>query len=226
VIKMRENGFTLIEVLIAMVVGTVIMIAVYGYMTIVQKSAANIDRKVVTQQDTRAVLDLMASEIRMASYDFNHDPMMTTWTNASPLACMQNAPAANRGIKLADARNIAVAMDLDRSRVIGDGTNEYIVYSYDGASTLTRNVSCGGAQAILGGTAPYTNVANVAAGVTMFRYFDATNTELNVPINVPNIRRILITIVADTAENDLSTHKPKRMAYSTSVMVRNHGLSY
>lgn len=66
---MKRNGFTLIEVLIAVVVGLVIMGAVYSAMVIVQRTSANLGRKVVTQQDTRAVLDFMAMEIRMASYN-------------------------------------------------------------------------------------------------------------------------------------------------------------
>jgi hypothetical protein len=123
-------------------------------------------------------------------------------------------------------------MDLDGNGVIGDqatSPNEYIMYSYDGASTLTRNVSCGGNSAILGGTALSSNVRNAAvlpAPISLFRYFDKTNTELTVPVNIPAIRRILITIVADTADKDLNTKMPKRIVYSTSVAVRNHGFTY
>jgi prepilin-type N-terminal cleavage/methylation domain-containing protein len=232
--KMRKNGFTLVEVIIAMTVGALIMVAVYGYMVMSQKNSANMDRRIVTQQDTRTVLDLMASEIRMASYNPVHNT--STWINPSPLACMPSvavAPAAYKGIKIADTNNIAFATDLNASGTIGDAANEYIVYSYDGASTLTRSVNCVGA-AILGGTAPFSNVRNVAANVNLFRYFDAggneiTATVINNPAStvngIPAIRRILITIVTDTTENDLNTKKPKRMVYSTSVIVRNHVLS-
>ena len=107
------------------------------------------------------------------------------------------------------------------------------MYSYDGANTLYRNVSCGSNSAILGGSAPYSNVRNAEAKVNMFRYFDAGNNEITATLSnntstvneIPAIRRILITIVADTADIDLNTKKPKRMVYSTSVMVRNHGLN-
>ena len=232
---MRKNGFTLVEVIVAMAVGAAIMVAVYGFMVLVQKNSANMDRKVVTLQDTRTVLDLMAMEIRMASY--NPTDYNATWSNPSPLACMPTAPTNYRGIKSANANSIAVAMDLDGSGTIGDGTSEYIVYSYDGASTITRSVSgssnCGTADAILGGTALSSNVRNAAAGVNLFRYFDRnnpeneiTNTVINSPASIvngiPAIRRILITIVADTADKDLNKQQYKRVVYSTSVIVRNH----
>ena len=226
-IKMKKNGFTLVETIVAMAVGALIMAAVYGFMTLVQKNSANADRRIVTQQDTRMVLDLMASEIRMASY--SSSDAANVWSNPSPIACITNFDKTTKGIKSATANSIAVAMNLNKSTTIGDVENEYIVYSYDGASTLTRSVNCGTAQAILGGSAPYTNIRNAAVGVPMFRYYDGTNTLIAAPVSTadnPNIRRVLITIVADTAEKDVNTYQYKRMVYSTSVMVRNHGFGY
>jgi prepilin-type N-terminal cleavage/methylation domain-containing protein len=231
--KMRKNGFTMVEVIIAMTVGLIIMVAVYGYMSLVQKNAANTDRKVVTLQDTRTVLDLMAMEIRMASFNPAHN--LSTW-NSIPTTCTSmnsmlgtwTLTTANKGIQVANANTILVAMDLNGDSTIGSAANEYIMYSYDGASTIYRNVSCSGNQAILGGSALGSNVRNTVNGVTtvpLFQYYDGTNTLLTAPVNIPAIRRILITIVADTADIDLNTKKPKRMVYSTSVMVRNHGLN-
>lgn len=226
-LNMKDKGFTLIEVLIAAGVGAVILAAVYGLMTVTQKSSTNLDRRVITQQDTRMVLDLMALEIQMASYN----PRVTsaTWSTFPALACVPAitaSPATNKGIKIATANQLAVAMDLNASAIIGDVANEYIVYTYDGASTLTRNVSCGGAEHILGGNAPFTTVKNAAAGVSLFRYFDKNNNELTSPVaNIANIRSILITIVAWTQDKDVGTQQYKKMVYSTRVIVRNHAFS-
>jgi len=236
--KIRRRGFTLVELLIAMAAGTVIIAAVYSAMNLALRFSANTDRKVISQQDTRAVLDLMAMEIRMASYN----PLNTTntWSNIDPsLTCVPSltaAPITYKGIKSADASSIAVAMDLSGpsnvpSGFIGDANNEYIKYSYDEASTLTRSVSCGTPTAILGGSAPFSNVRNTVNGVTivpLFQYFDKNDALLTVPVSIPDIRRILITIVTDTAANDTTqagTPRPRRMIYSTSVIVRNHALS-
>ena len=230
--KIRRRGFTLVELLIAMAAGTVIIAAVYSAMNLALRFSANTDRKVITQQDTRAVLDLMAMEIRMASYNPTNNIPTNTWGNPSTLVCMPSlalAPITFKGIKSATANSIAVAMDLNGDGVIGPpGTNEYIVYSYDGADTITRSVSCGNNFAILGGTAPFTNVRNAAVlpiPIPLFQYFDRNDQPTAL---IPNIRRIQITIVTDTLANDTTqtgTPRPRRMIYSTSVIVRNHALS-
>jgi prepilin-type N-terminal cleavage/methylation domain-containing protein len=227
---MDKKGFTLVELMVSLAVGMLIMLAVYGAMNMAQRSTTGVTSKVATQQDTRSVLDLMAMEIRMASYNPLNDS--NTWNNTDPsLTCAPNsatAPAAYKGIKSATASSIAVAMDLGASGVIGDANNEYIFYSYDGDSTITRNVSCGGNDVILGGAGSNTNVRNAAAGISLFRYFDSSNTEIpstSLPARIPDIRYINITIVADTEHSDPNTQQPRRMIYSTNIIVRNHVLS-
>jgi hypothetical protein len=42
---------------------------------------------------------------------------------------------------------------------------------------------------------------------------------------IPNIRRIEIVLLVESADVDPSTGQPRRMAYSTSVVPRNHGIS-
>lgn len=229
---MNKKGFTLIEILIAMFVGAVIMAAVYGLMTFAQRTSSSLDRKVITQQDTRAVLDLMAMEIRMASYNPSSSDLQ--WLNIPAcwgIAVPNVPPLFQKGILAANANTLAFAMDLDGDRQFSSN-NEYIRYSYDGATTLTRatasGAACGIPQHILGGNAPFSRVRNAAAiagGIPMFRYFDAAGNELPAPINIPAIRRILITIATETEHLDSNTKQPKRMVYSTNVIVRNHVLS-
>jgi len=233
--KIRRKGFTLVELFIAMAVGIVIIAAVYSAMNLALRFSANTDRKVISQQDTRAVLDLMAMEIRMASYN----PTMSTtiWstipsnaTTCNQMGLVSPVPA-NKGIQIANANTILIAMNLNANNTIGAAgdENEYIVYSYNAnANTITRNVSCGGNQAILGGTAPDSNVRNAAVlptPIPLFQYFDRNDQPTAL---IPNIRRIQITIVTDTAANDTTqsgTPRPRRMIYSTSVIVRNHAIS-
>jgi len=249
--KIRRRGFTLVELLIAMAVGTVIMAAVYSAMNLALRFSANTDRKVITQQDTRAVLDLMAMEIRMASYN---PTMSTIWstipsnaTTCNQMGLVSPVPA-NKGIQIANANTILIAMNLNANNTIGAAgdENEYIEYSYNAnANTITRNVSCGGDAVILGPTVtvppstPTSNVCNgsnlcngiAGAGVSLFRYYDKGDAghpeghELLAPVNIPLIRSIQITIVTDTVANDTTTGKPRRMIYSTSVIVRNHAIS-
>ncbi len=69
----QKNGFTLVELLIAMVVGLTILLAISSMMDIGLKSSSGVGRRVLTQQDARAVLDLMAMEIGMASFNPTYD---------------------------------------------------------------------------------------------------------------------------------------------------------
>ena len=222
--KMNSKGFTLVEIIVALFVGAVIMTAIYGLMTIAQKNSVNLDRKVVTQQDTRAVLDLMATEIRMASYN----PMYSsdTWSTIPTCSAMglSSPTTSYKGIQVATANQIVIAMDLNGNGSIGNVTNdnEYVMYSYDSSTgILYRNVSCGGNEVLLGGSTSSSNVIN-GSTVSMFQYFDANGATTT---TIANIRRILITIMTETAEIDVNTRQTKKMVYSTSVIVRNHALS-
>jgi len=227
---MDKKGFTLVELMISIAVGMIIMLAVYGAMEMAQRSSISVANKITTQQDERSVLDLMAMEIRMASY--NPRNAAATWGTIPACAQMGlGAPVtALKGIQRANRNTIIAAMDLNNTGVIGDGSNEYLMYSYDGVSTISRNVSCGGNQAILGGTGTGTNVRNAASGLFLFRYFDRLDNDITAAVEasqsqIANIRRILITVVADTEQNDPNSQQPRRMIYSTNVIVRNHALS-
>ena len=180
----------------------------------------------------------MAMEIRMASY--NPTSSTSIWNTIPTAACPSMGAftpvKANKGIQtvsgMPDPNTIVIAMDLNVDGIIGPpGTSEYIEYSYDSINKIiNRNVSCGGDQAILGGAGSATMVrnddqVNPATGLKpmpMFQYFDSTDTATT---SIPAIRRIRITIVADTESNDNLSTKPRRMIYTTDVLVPNHVLS-
>lgn len=67
--KLNHTGFTLIELLIAMGISGVIMSGVYSAFKSQQDSYMNQDQVVEMQQNIRASLYIMTSEIRMAGYD-------------------------------------------------------------------------------------------------------------------------------------------------------------
>jgi prepilin-type N-terminal cleavage/methylation domain-containing protein len=241
--NMKKNGFTLVELIIAVALGLLILTAVYAGINMAQRSSASVGRKVVTQQDARAVLDLMAMEIRMASYNPTGAESNTIWSTIPTAACnsMGNISpvVANKGIQTGPnaANTIIIAMDLNGDGIIGPPwSNEYIEYSYNGADTINRNVSCGGDTPILGGAGSATMVRNAAAGVNLFTYFDRSNNDITATVvnpannpspanGVPAIRRIRITIVADTESKDSLTSNPRRMTYITDVLVRNHAFN-
>jgi prepilin-type N-terminal cleavage/methylation domain-containing protein len=219
----KKNGFTLIELVVAMAVGAIIMSALYAAVNMAQRASASVGRKVVTQQDARTVLNIMAMEIRMVSYN----PAMTpaTWDDKIAGNCSDKNINLNRNLKgileATDSR-IAIAMDLDGSTSIGDNENEYIVYNFNNnTESITRSVSCGGNQNFLGGSDSETKVKNGEINTPLFVYYDRNGDETN---SIPDIRRIRITIVADTKNPDSLTGESRRMTYTTDVLVKNHVL--
>lgn len=243
-----KNGFTIVELLIALVVGSIIMTAIYAMINLGQGTSGAVSRRITTQQDTRAVLDLMAMEISMASYN----PNMTnlTWTGSMANAsCATPMVTARRGIQEATATNIGVAMDLGSNAAlcpnptadpcITDFANEYIVYIYRSAESSIRRktnncnpIDIG--QIILGGTEADAAVrvrnSETSPVTPLFQYFDRTGVELVPPLtdaNIQLIRRIRINIVGDDKVKDDKSglYKVSRRTYSTDVLVRNHAMS-
>jgi prepilin-type N-terminal cleavage/methylation domain-containing protein len=242
----QEKGFTLIELIIALGIGMVVMTAIYASMNMAQRSSSSVGRKVVTQQDARAVLDLMAMEIRMASFNplapseiWEMVPTCSGVVGPCPGESAQSCKKY-KGIQSATADMIHISMDLNEDSVIGcncgpccadyscpdndcKGTNEHILYYYNNNdNSIRRRVGCSAtAEAILGGTGLETSVTNQAAGIPLFRYYDRNGNETT---DITAVRRIGITIVAETKDKDSMTGKTRKMVYATDVLVKNHVL--
>jgi len=230
--KLKNSGFTLVELVIAMGISLVIIAAIYASVNIAQRSSAGVGMKVITQQDARAVLDMMAMEIRMAS--FNPSASRTLWETIPVCPSMGGITPvkANKGIQVAEPNKIFIAMDLNdpplspANSSIGDTFSEYIEYALnDAKNTITRNVSCSGDTDILGGDDLSTHVRNGSeTGIPLFQYFDRNNHPLTSPVSIPDIRRVRITIIADTRNPDRLSGGIKRTTYTTDVVVKNHVL--
>lgn len=235
----KDQGFTLVELMIAVGVSMFILAAVYVAVNSTQRHSAGIERKVTAQQDVKPALDLMAMEIGMVSY--NPTFKAGLWVIPSG-TCLGTAVNQNyRGIQEATANSIVVEMDIgpsgDGDGMLGDD-NEVIRYAYvAGNQYITREVSCkGGAQPFLGADPATTvvrtvKVINNTLGIPVFRYFNGagseifvTNDDTGLPVKIPDIRRIEIVLAVETEGIDPNTGQPKRMIYSTSVIPRNHAI--
>jgi prepilin-type N-terminal cleavage/methylation domain-containing protein len=217
----KKEGFTLVEVLLAVFISLVLLATVYFAVTTAQRSSRGVEIKVVAQQDVRAILDVMALEIGMASYNPNY--FLNLWQE-------------NRGIREVPkpapppiywSMDIAinVLMDLD-----GTSTLTGITYAYDVDNQRITRDNGGGAQPFLGdavGSPRSVRVVNNVMNIPVFRYFDPTGVEIpmaDLPARIPEIRRIEITLAVETEEMDPNTRQHRRMIYTTSVIPRNHGL--
>jgi prepilin-type N-terminal cleavage/methylation domain-containing protein len=223
------KGFTLIEIAMALFVGLLLLGVVYISVVSGQRSSVAIERKTVAHQDARAILEIMATEIAMAS--FNPNFASNLWR--APGDCVNiSANQAYKGIQAATANSVTLEMDILESGAVGDNPHEVIAYVYDSANErLTRDVNCGGALPFLGdvpGNARSVRVINQTLGIPMFRYFDGLGAEIaagTLPGSIPNIRRIEITLAVETEMVTPDTGTRRRMIYSTSVVPRNHAIS-
>ena len=245
----NAKGFTLIEILFALFIGLLLLSTVYFSMISGQKSSAALEDKVVAQQDTRAVLELMALEIGMASY--NPNIVQNIWRNPGDCTT-ESGNRTYKGIQWADANSITVQMDIPHTTSLGalrpesgfialadpdtdDRPNENIAYVYDWANErITRRTNCGIiAQPFLGDVPANPRSVRVInntliPNIPMFRYFNGMGVEIpaaSLPAGIPNIRRIEITLAVETEDIDPNTNSRRRMIYSTSVITRNHAIN-
>jgi len=237
--RKHSRGFTVVELVLAIAVGIVLLAAVATAIVSGQRSSTGVERKVTTNQDARAALELMASEIRMAS--FNSLFTASIWRN--PANCAISASQTYKGIQEATATAITVEMDLEfptPSGSCGDSDNEIVRYEYDSVNRrITReNITClsgvrsaTNALSFLGPDAsrPEVRTVEVVNGsLPVFRYFDGRGVEIPVatlPGAIPNIRRIEIALLVRSQDVDPTTNQQRQMAYSTSVIPRNHGIT-
>ena len=238
---MINKGFTLIELVIAIAVGSLIMLAVYGTVNMSQRSSSSIERRVIAQQDVRGALDLMALEIRMASYNQTLDNNI--WRDPNDCSSASANPTY-KGIQAATANSITIEMDINDSNVIdntANNPNEIITYSYDAPNLrITRATNCGPALSFIGDTAASgrprvvrvindlnaSNTYEAGVDVPIFRYFDFQNNEIlpaSLPAAIPSIRTIEISLAVETENIDPTTNIRKKLVYSTRVIPRNHG---
>ena len=103
----HSRGFTVVELVMAMAVGVVLLAAISTAVVSGQRSSTGIERKVTTNQDARAALEIMASEIRMAS--FNSLFTVNLWRN--PANCNVSGNQNYKGIQEATATAITIEMD-------------------------------------------------------------------------------------------------------------------
>ncbi len=179
----NKQGFTLVELLVAMAISGIVMSGIYTVYYSQQKSYTTQDQVAAMQQNLRAAMYVMEREIRMAGCDPTRD--------------------AYAGITTADTNSISFTEDIrgDTKGSDPDGDthdpNEDITYSLDdndddGDNDLERNG----------------NLIAENIDALNFVYLDDDGNLLdddgngNVIASIPNIRSIQITIVARTGRED------------------------
>ena len=121
----KNKGFTLIELMIAMAVGSIIMAAIYSTYQAQQRSYTTQQLAVEMQQNIRAAMTLIKREIRMAGYD--------------------PAETSGAGILSAAGDFIEFSMDMDGNGVIA-GTDESLTYGFTTGDANLDGIADDGAE--------------------------------------------------------------------------------
>ncbi len=230
----RETGFTLIEVLTAMMVGLLALGIIYSLIIVGRKSAGGVELKSAADQDVRAALEIMSMEIRMASFNPKH--RCGIWKDSVKPMAFFAAYQRYKGIQEATPTALTIEMDINGNGIIATGANdetEVIRYEYvhtNGNQYMTRSTNGGGAQPFLGDRAnrnvPKTVRVINGDALPIFQYFDAGGQLIDQDLasRLDKIRRIEITLKVETDEVSPDTGRRRQMTYLTSVIPRNHAI--
>ena len=217
----NKNGFTLIEILVAMAVGMTVMYMIYTFFYLQQKTYINQSEITAIQQDIVGAMHIMERDIRLAGYDATGEaksgivkPGFLTPTSADV---------------------IKFSADLTDDEDLDD-TGEILSYSLEGDS-IVRTDESDPANPIKG---------VLISGVDAFdiRYLDKDG---NSTSSLSDIRSVQITIVVRTGRADYNytnsesyypdndtTATPiysapndnfRRRVMATQILCRNMGLS-
>jgi type IV pilus assembly protein PilW len=172
----KSVGFTIVELLISMMVGLLILFAVYETFTVHNRQFKTQELSVEMLQNARVGLDFIVRELRMAGYNPADTLNLCTGTNTAA-----NSPCV--GITSIAANSISFTADLNgNGNLTADDTNPDENITYDINNSVMRRTSNGTLQPV---------VMNISA--LSFTYYDGSN---QTTTDLALIRKIRISITA------------------------------
>lgn len=177
--QLQNSGFTLIEMIIAIAIFAIVMLAITTFFTILYKEQGTDIVKIEGTNIAGRALEKMGSEIRK----------------------MNRAENGTFAIELADGQNLIFYSDVDN-----DGQTERIEYLLNGTD-LERKLTEPGASLDYSGGETITSAASYVRNGTdpIFAYYDETYTgseaPLACPANVTQIKVIGISMDINMNEN-------------------------
>ena len=200
-------GFTLAELLVAMLLSSIIMGGVYSVYRM-QSHTMKIQEKRLDAQDyARSVLDMMVREIRNAGY--------------FPVGACTTSPVNTNGIITADSQTFRFVYDSNAANGCADA-DENITFAWDtsGCTGVLGNITRNGTSN------PLTDCNVTSLDI---RYFKQDGTELSRPVtgatNLSSIQRVQITLTVQSKNPDSQFGGQQLNATMTSnVDLRNRGL--
>jgi hypothetical protein len=212
--RRRTAGFSTMDVLAGMGLTFILLAAIYGFQQMQLKSLSAQTIYADSQNVTRSVIDTMARELRMASYDPG------TALPVSPGPC---APGVKQGIVEATPTKLHFRQDLD-----GDGA-----LSAPGED-VTYDILADSIRRTDGANPPVTLASGVATNGLTFQYFNNANPPQElVPSGSPavlsacqrdSVTKVRVTILSNLRNPNPNVQTPIASLAATEVAIRNRSL--
>ena len=212
---MRENdGVTLIEQMMSLAIGSVMILALYGFYNSQLAHTLAQETKTATLEDARGALDIIVRDLKNAGAWADGKAPAETGGADDPQG---DADLVCNRIYAASASTIHVQMDLNGNGTCADADpRENVRYELTGPTA-----TCPGTKIIRrNGDCLVANVTTPAAG-KLFRYFDAAGEDLGDAPPPDAIKRVRIAFGVRVKNPDAKTGGAISSEISTSVGLRN-----
>jgi type II secretory pathway component PulJ len=210
-----EHGVSLIENLVSLFLGSVIIVAVYGFYRMQLIQTMTQETKTATLEDSRGALDIIIRDLKNAG----------AWADGIPPAEVGGADDPNEDfdticnrVYLAGPDKIHVQMDLNGNGNCSDSEpRENVRYELTGPTS-----TCKGNKIIRrNGDCLVPNVTTPVEGV-LFTYFDESGSQLGAYPPVDAIKRIRISFAVRAKNPDPKAKATVTSQLTSSVNLRNY----
>lgn len=209
-----KRGTTLIEQLVALLIGSVLITSLYSYFRAELYHVMSVEAKTATLEDARGALDIMIRDLRNAGSWGSGSVPSEAGSGDDP---NNDADTVCNRVYSASASMIHVQMDLNGNGNCADSDpRENIRYELTGPTS-----TCPGAKIIRrNGDCLIANIATVTAG-KVFSYYDANGIDLGNAPPLQAIKRVKISFTVRVKNPDPRITENLASALSSSVEFRN-----
>jgi type IV pilus assembly protein PilW len=190
----RHSGFTLVELLVAMVIAGIVLTGIYTAYRSQLRSYVTQEKVVDMQQNIRNALYYLKRSLQMAGYDPQSSGTMGFVGNFG-------APYDTIGATT-DANNLAFTVDADEDGAIDPSDQEMIAYRLNGGRLQKLRIDPGS------GAASWVTVAENVDALD-FAFLDNANPPnvLAAPLDLTAVRSVQVTIVARSNDDPLARNR-------------------
>ena len=193
--RLGAGGFTLIEMLLAMAVGSIVAAAIFGVYIALNSSYTIQNAAADVQQDLRAGMDFMVEDLMMAGLD----PKGT----------------ADARIEAARADYIRFTSDRNMNGTVEEVDFEIITYSYDSGTDQLSQCLYEGT-----GSDDWETLLDNVSGFS-FSYLDVDGNDLGDPVNNDDLDAIERVVISVTVSEPAGRGRQLERTYTTQAYCRN-----